>query len=1011
MNLNLATKPKKNLLSPTKENDLLAVRSVRSLFLPILFFVINYGIYCQDPITVALSEKDGLPDTEIYDLLEDRKGYIWLATSKGLYRYDGRTFTAYTNEEKKGLSVFNLREDDKGRIWSNNLGGQFFYIEDDQLITFTDLSSELNGRLGSYYVVGDNIWVFGRKGIYKIDAYSKTMEKITAPEMRIGPPFFDGKEVDFFSNKGYESLTLNTGIRKKWETGPISFFIPFGKRKTILARNGHHTLVNMEEPQRNVFFLLDERYGTKIEIPTPHRVRNTRIYNSQMILGKLWLATDGGVHTYRFQDEKLVYEVSYQKGEKVSKVMLDRDKNIWFATLNNGVHVIPNINVVSYSFNKAHQNISSIERINDSTLAYGTENGEMLLYNVFNQNTTIVPLQFRQKVSAIRYNPFKNLLYIAQDNASQTYHLGSKRIIQMKGPSFNNSKDIALVHPDTIMFASYYGTVVSGHAKGEDILDGRNVITEVRGSKCFYSERTKKSYVALVDGLARIEQKINIIRISNNGNPIYATSLTETQDGTLWVSTFKNGVFGIRGDSVHFHLSKKDRLISDKVSMVKGQGDSLWIVTERGIQIWNAVNGSMRTLSKKDGIPTYNIKGIEHFGNQTLMATSKGFFGILKGGSTETEPPKVYFDGVEVMDKDIIVQSRYNLPYNKNKLQFSFNTNGFKSQDNVQYSYRLLGENDTSWKKLDLGIHNVTFQSLSSGDYTFQLKANNLWDTDTHTLKEIYFSIGRPYWKQWWFYGILGGIIIIILYLYVKRLIQKREKEKNEQLRKAVMDNELISLKLENLRSQMNPHFIFNALNSIQEYIITNQKHEASEYLGKFADLMRRYLAFNETGNVSLSDEVESLRMYLKLEALRFEDDFQYQVSLSKELEHSSLEIPIMLVQPFVENAIVHGLMHKKGIKKLLISFTKGQKNNIICIIEDNGIGREKGLILRKKYRKDHRSFAEKATKERLDLFNHGTKGRAGVEIIDLYENDIPTGTKVILCLPIISKIVLKEDY
>ncbi len=221
--------------------------------------------------------------------------------------------------------------------------------------------------------------------------------------------------------------------------------------------------------------------------------------------------------------------------------------------------------------------------------------------------------------------------------------------------------------------------------------------------------------------------------------------------------------------------------------------------------------------------------------------------------------------------------------------------------------------------------------------------------------------------------------------------------------KRLVLEKKYKESELKALKSQMNPHFIFNTLNSIQEYIVTNKKNEASEYLGRFADLIRRYLKHSETGSISIADEVESLEIYLDLEGLRFEDDFNYHITLAQALTDVTLRIPTMMVQPYVENAIRHGLLHKKGKRKLVVSFTKGKEGTINCIVEDNGIGRKKGVMLSKKLRNKHESFAEKATQERLSLFNDSATKKIGVETIDLYEGEKPIGTKIILNIPIIS--------
>jgi two-component sensor histidine kinase len=232
-------------------------------------------------------------------------------------------------------------------------------------------------------------------------------------------------------------------------------------------------------------------------------------------------------------------------------------------------------------------------------------------------------------------------------------------------------------------------------------------------------------------------------------------------------------------------------------------------------------------------------------------------------------------------------------------------------------------------------------------------------------------------------------------FLNRRRLMMKLETEQKEYAKQMSEQKAL--------RSQMNPHFIFNALNSIQQYIIINQKDKVSDYLGNFADLIRRYLSYSSKKSISLTEEVEALKIYLNLETLRFEEDFHYYISLSTYLDADSVHIPCMIVQPYIENAIRHGLLHKKGKRQLLVSFAKGENDTILCIIEDNGIGRKKGFELSQKRNQKHKSFAEKATHDRLQLFNLMKNDKVGVTIIDLFDKEKNTGTKVVINLPILT--------
>lgn len=204
---------------------------------------------------------------------------------------------------------------------------------------------------------------------------------------------------------------------------------------------------------------------------------------------------------------------------------------------------------------------------------------------------------------------------------------------------------------------------------------------------------------------------------------------------------------------------------------------------------------------------------------------------------------------------------------------------------------------------------------------------------------------------------------------------------------------------LKALRAQMNPHFVFNCLNSIQECIVTKKYNEASAYLNKFAKLLRQVL--NRSGKllIAIEDEAEILTLYLELEQMRFDHGFQYEMHIDPDLEADDILMPSMFLQPFVENALWHGLMHKQGDRKLCIGFFKTSEDIFTCIIEDNGIGRKKSAEL-KEHKVLAHGYASKGMKmnaERLEILRH-QHYHASMEIIDLYDNTgEPSGTKVIV--------------
>jgi hypothetical protein len=257
----------------------------------------------------------------------------------------------------------------------------------------------------------------------------------------------------------------------------------------------------------------------------------------------------------------------------------------------------------------------------------------------------------------------------------------------------------------------------------------------------------------------------------------------------------------------------------------------------------------------------------------------------------------------------------------------------------------------------------------------------------------------------------IGSAVIALLILTASLLYFKRTKErkKNELIavelretqKRLAIEKQYRDSELKALKAQMNPHFIFNALNSIQEYIILNQKNLAGDYLGKFADLMRTYLHHSDAGFITVEEEVESLHMYLELEALRFEDTLRYSIDIEKAFKNMTIKIPTMLIQPYIENALKHGLLHRLEDRKLQVSFAQKDDSTIVCIIKDNGVGRKKAEEIKAQSNALHKSFATKATENRLQLLNFGKDKKIGVTIEDLLHDDLTAaGTKVTLNIP-----------
>ncbi|MGB1319063.1 MAG: sensor histidine kinase, partial [Flavobacteriales bacterium] len=240
----------------------------------------------------------------------------------------------------------------------------------------------------------------------------------------------------------------------------------------------------------------------------------------------------------------------------------------------------------------------------------------------------------------------------------------------------------------------------------------------------------------------------------------------------------------------------------------------------------------------------------------------------------------------------------------------------------------------------------------------------------------------------WFILGVALFAVGVISFIYRRRLIAQQTQSR--QL------NELNASKLTAIQSQMNPHFIFNALNSIQDLVLKGDVTNSYTYITKFADLVRRTLSYSDKDFIDFENELKLIELYLTLEKLRFKTNFEFTID-AEGVE--DIQLPPMLVQPFIENALVHGLLHRDGDKKLDLKFEL--KENLVCTITDNGVGREKAREIKERQRASHESFSVNAIRKRFEILQRNFGGKLGFTTEDLMEDGVAKGTRVKLVIPV----------
>jgi hypothetical protein len=466
----------------------------------------------------------------------------------------------------------------------------------------------------------------------------------------------------------------------------------------------------------------------------------------------------------------------------------------------------------------------------------------------------------------------------------------------------------------------------------------------------------------------------------------------------------------VNGGTVVDSLTEIDGLNSDLIycMMMDVKSEHLWIGTNQGLSRFDVL---YYRKEKKKHITTYGeeegFTGVECNSNGTFIEENGDmWFGTVNGliryspKNFRTNPAyaKTSIKGIRLFYSDSLLAHSRELEYYENSITFEYVGICLTNPDKVRYRYKLDGWEAEYSPPTPERI--ARYSNLPPGKYTFNvISCNNegLWTPEPASFS---FLIKTPFWKRPWFWLLLTGIAVFILsaaIVYRIRQIKMKERLETES-RVAMAKNELKAL-----RAQMNPHFVFNSLNSIQHFILTNKSADAGKYLNKFARLMRVILNNSEKSLITIREELEYLVLYLDLEEMRFEGKFTTSVDISEDIDIDYYEIPAMLLQPYVENAILHGLTPKQtGGGKLEISM-RLKANTIICSITDNGIGREKAREMRQlSNRKEHTSLGMKITHDRLELINRLNGSQLSLTITDLYNDDgTAAGTRVDIFIPV----------
>jgi ligand-binding sensor domain-containing protein len=946
----------------------------------------------------------GLPFVQVFTIHQDTKGYLWSGGYGGLSRFNGKTFENYS--PKNGLAnhfVNSITEDNSGNIWVGTIKG--LSIFDSKKFKTFDSRTGLNSDVVNYVFRQSNgsMWVCTDKGLMLYD---------------------DNQLVNMSKKLGAET-----------ECSFRTVFEDAQKRLWFGTDNGIYIYEKGEFVHENV-------YGSSANVLSSQM--NGGIINciAQDETGKIWMATEQGIYIYNGQSfEKAT--ANTQLSGSVKTICFDKRKTLWAGTstalfkyenglfkkyifrtetANNGVYCLytdyeSNLWIgsgnglykfrgetfITYNESNGLDNtfIYCITKYKDKELLIGTESGGIYKYynNKFINYTT---------ADGLPHNIINACVTLENENILFGTDGG---LCEYDGISFKKKKILGL--PDGGVFA-----LMIDSKKNLWIGTGFGVF-RYNGISCQRIPLGKIVQNAEVYALLEDHEKniwigtylAGLLKFDGNKTTDESNlfgykgedflAIVKDKTGNIYFGTFE-GVFMYDGKS-HVRFSQDDGLSSDLVYflLLDDYDNTLWAGTNQGL---NKIDiGEYRRSGRKVIIPygkEEGFNGVECNSNGAFKDKDESIWFGTVNGLIHYKPnefllnnmeSKTDITGFRLFYKDTLLPQNAALSYNENNISFQFIGICLTNPNKVRYSYMLEGY-DKNWSP---ETHNniAGYSNLEPGTYTFKVKScnnENRWNLNPATFT---FTIKTPWWQAWWFRITIFVLMFALVYTGFRWRITQIQKNENNKVMLAA--NELKAL-----RAQMNPHFIFNALNSIQHFVVNRDENGAAKYLNKFAKLIRSILNNSEKTTVSIKEEIDSLKLYLDLELLRFENKFTYHINYDENADLEFYEIPTMLIQPYVENAILHGMVPAEYVCKLSIDISR-KEDYLVCLITDDGIGRKKSAELKAHSSKKHKSLAMRITRDRLELLNSVHNSNLSVNISDLKPEAENTGTKVEIYIPI----------
>jgi sensor histidine kinase YesM/streptogramin lyase len=949
------------------------IPSTRGAFLLLIFLVVlSRYTTAQTAYVKHYSTKEGLPSNNCYFTLQDQKGYIWVASDAGVSRFDGKVFENFSIDD--GLpdnQIIRLNEDRSGKIWFSALNGQMSYFLDGKI--YNENSDKLlkllkvNAIITSFYEdQKGNIWLGTNKNL---------LVK------------WDGKSVTRYASANSSSQFINTFVYEDnegriWASSNRSLHLydghTFKRIQQCIYPISYKTAMNL--PDKTMYFL--DQYGMNFKNGDTHQL--TLKLNTALLTDNpgyfyaenkksVWLTNSSGVYHI---DEKGIRS-HYLINVGASQAMKDQKDNMWFTTTN-GIYMLPRksnqVYVADTSHGLSNNIVKSITSDKYNRLWLGLDNGKINILNKSGYHVTAIDIPDKKKFNSIKQvgaDATGTRIFFSSDYGMGMLGNGiqpPKEISYLR--EVNNSrfvlKNFSISKDNKLAVALSSGVVIINDPVNQfsfnssDYKEGQNFYSS-RSYRVYY-DHSDNLWFSNTSGLSELAgSKLKRRYQQHNLLTKRINDIAQLPDGTVILATDGYGLLFLKDNKLVKRITRADGLSNNICKKIFIHNNDLWVITNSSLnRVFLDQQYEIESFEYTGNMLDNDVNGLYIDSDTAYFATNHGLvFFANRRANRQKEIPKVLISSVLNNKKPLSLSAPLlNLAPADNNITFYYSAIDFLNS-NILYRYRLKSKD--SWTETK--NRRIEFSSLEPGKYNFELCAktsNSQWSAPVN----ISFTLQEHFWQSPAF---LFFILLVASFSFYKIAVVVTRQQKDKEKQRLLLKNKILMLEQQALQAMMNPHFVFNVMNSIQHYINTKDTSSANKILTGFARLIRKNLDICTKSFISIEEEIEYLSLYLSLEKKRFGEKFNYTITIADDIDQDETMIPSMILQPYIENAIWHGLMPKEEGGSVDVVIGHLQSGELSIEIIDDGIGIENAL----RDKKDrHTSKGMSLTQERINLLN-----------------------------------------